>query len=584
MQQLVPGLFVRLKCMLACAFALLILAGCGGGGGGTSQPPNPVSQAASSSSPVSSSSESSLVISLSSSSIASSSSSSSLSSNAETVILSGTITYDFIPHNLNHIGLNYSGVEQRPVRGVVVDLLDEAGQVKTSTNSNSVGSYSFSVQKNTLVKVRVKAQLLSTASPSWNFKVTDNTSNNALYVLDGALVSSGSQNSKRNLNAGSGWDGMTYSATRAAAPFAILDNIYIALGRITAAGNTKNLRSLELRWSTKNSAADGDASRGEIGTSYYDGNAIYVLGDANHDIDEYDSHVLLHEWGHYIEEQLFRSDSIGGDHSDGDLLDFRVAMSEGFANAFSGMMIDNVNYADASGNAQTSGFTFSIARKNRINKGYFNEGSVGSILFNYYTNGTSKSANDFTPIFNALSNSGYVESEAFTSIFLFFSQFKKQYPAQTNFMGGLLQEQQIFGVDEFAIDESNSGGLAITLPLYKPIAANNVAVNVCSASNYGKQNKLGNSQFLKLNITQAGVYNIRINKSGGAEVVSKPEFLVYQKGQLLSYVANTLVDTASGNLSLSRGIFIVEVYDFNNYDSDNDDENMTCFNVRVAAN
>lgn len=581
MLQWVTTLFAGQKSLPVIIFALLFMVACGGGG--NSQSSGPATQVSSSAPNISSSSESASIVSSSASSAISNSSTSS-SSAAETIILSGAITYDFIPHNMNHIGLNYSAIEQRPIRGVLVELLDDAGQVKATTNANSVGVYSFNVQKNILVKVRVKAQLLSNASPSWNFKVTDNTSNNALYVLDGALASSGSQNSKRNLNAGSGWDGVNYSATRAAAPFAILDNIYIALGRVTAAGNTKNLRPLELRWSTKNSAADGDVSRGEIGTSYYDGSAIYILGDANNDIDEYDSHVLLHEWGHYLEEQLFRSDSIGGDHFEGDLLDFRVAMSEGFANAFSGMMIDDVNYADASGNAQASGFTFSIGRKNRSNKGYFNEGSIGSVFFNYYTNGTSKTANDFTPIFKVLSNSIYTESDAFTSIFLFFNQFKNQYPVQTSFLGGLLQEQQIFGTDDFATDESNNGGLAITLPLYKPIAANNVAVNVCSAANYGKQNKLGNSQFLKLNITQAGAYSVRINKSGGAEVVSKPELLVYQKGTPVIYVANTVVDGVTGNVNLSRGVYILEVYDFNNYDSDNEDENMTCFNVRVAAN
>ncbi|RYE37991.1 MAG: hypothetical protein EOP48_27805, partial [Sphingobacteriales bacterium] len=366
----------------------------------------------------------------------------------------------------------------------------------------------------------------------------------------------GTQNSTRNLNAPSGWGEAGYSSTRAAAPFAILDNIYVATHRILVAGNKKNLRPLELRWSTKNSAADGDSARGEIGTSYYDGSAIYILGDANNDTDEYDSHVLLHEWGHYLEEELFRSDSIGGDHSDGQLLDFRVAMSEGFANAFSGMMIDDVNYADSSGALQSSGFSFNIGRKSRPNKGFFSEGSIGSVLYNYYSDGTNKTANDFTPIFNVLSNIAYTGNDALTSIFLFFSQFKNQLPEHTALFSSLLQEQNIFGTDEYGSDESNSGGLAMTLPLYKSIAPNNTNVNVCSSPTFGKQNKLGNSQFLKINITQAGSYNIRINKSGGAEVISKPEFAVYQKGRVVSFFPNMVIDTASGNVSLLQGNYI----------------------------
>lgn len=590
MQQVIPRLLVRLQYVSSIIFALLFLSACGGGGGGgNNQFSDSTSQITIPSSISSSAPESSAISSLSSSSStsissAASSVSSSTASALDTVTLSGTITYDYVPHNLNHVGLDYSAIEQRPVRGAVVDLLDDIGQVKASTNTTSEGTYTFTLQKNSIVKIRVKAQLLNGLSPTWDFKVTDNTSNNALYVLDGALATTGTQNSKRNLNAGSGWDGINYSAPRAAAPFAILDNIYTAANRTLAAGNKKSLSPLELRWSTKNSAADGDSSRGEIGTSYYDGTAIYILGDANNDTDEYDSHVLLHEWGHYLETELFRSDSIGGDHSDGELLDLRVAMSEGFANAFSGMMTNDVNYADASGTAQSSGFSFSIGRKSRVNKGFFSEGSIGSVLYNYYTNGTNKAANDFTPIFNVLSNVSYTDNEAFTSIFLFFYQLQNQLPEHAVLFSSLLQEQNIFGTDEYGSDESNNGGLAITLPIYKALTTNNVAVNVCSAADYGKQNKLGNAQFLKLNVTQAGTYNIRINKSGGADVISKPEFIVYQKGTALSYVSNSITDNVSGNVSLSRGNYILEVYDFNNYDSKNTDANMTCFNVRVAAN
>ncbi len=581
MQQLMLRLVLKLRCISTLVVVILMLSACGGGGGGGNQFSNPGSLTPESTSSSSSSSAlSSVAI---SSSKPSSSSSSSGANTSDMVTLSGSLTYDYIPHNANHIGLNYLGTEPRPIRGVLVELLDELGQVKATANSAADGSYSFTLAKNTSVKVRVKAQLLQNATPSWNFKVTDNTSNNALYVLEGALVSVGSQNSKRNLHAASGWDGVSYSATRAAAPFAILDNIYTAVNRIFTSGNTKNLSPLELRWSTKNSAADGDTSRGEIGTSYYDGSAIYLLGDANNDTDEYDPHVLLHEWGHYIESELFRSDSIGGDHADGDLLDLRVAMSEGFANAFSGMMINDVNYADASGKSQASGFSFSIGRKSRINKGFFSEGSVGSVLYNYYISSENKIANDFTPIFSVLSNSSYTANEAFTSIFLFFQQLKNRLPEHTLLFSALLQEQNIFGTDEYGTNESNSGGLASILPVYKNLASNNAAVNVCSAANFGKNNKLGNSQFLKLNIAQLGTYNVRLDKSGGADVVSKPEFIVHSKGDVLFYASNTTADLVSGNMILFPGNYIIEVYDLNNHDSKNTDTNTTCFNVKVTA-
>lgn len=580
------SIFSKIECRLGSALLLVIfvsvLCACGGGGGGGSDQFTPTSQTPLSSASNSSVSSTPASSSSTLSSISSVSSSLSSVSSQSKVTLSGSVTYDFVPHNTNHVGLNYFAVEQRPVRGAVIELLDDAALILATATTSDDGGYSFSVAKNSFVKVRVKAQILKTSTPGWNFKVTDNTSGNALYVLDGSLSSVGSQDSKRNLNATSGWDGASYSAIRAAAPFAILDNIYIAVNRLSAAGNKKDLLPLELRWSTKNSAADGDAIRGEIGTSYYDGSAIYILGDADHDTDEYDAHVLLHEWGHYIESELYRSDSIGGSHADGDSLDMRVAMSEGFANAFSGMMINDVNYADAYGASQSSGFFFSIGRKSRVNKGFFNEGSVGSILFNYYASSTNKNANDYSSVHAILSNSAYINADSLTSIYLFSQKLKQLFSSQSALFDSLLQEQDIFGADEYGVNESNSGGSVYTLPVYRDLTTNNVAVNVCSSVQFGKNNKLGNAQLLKLNITEPGVYNVRLNKSGGADVPSKPEFILHSKGVPQYYVANSQQDFVSGNMNLSQGNYVLEVFDANNRDSKNTESNTTCFNVRAT--
>jgi hypothetical protein len=575
-----------LLCYLSVALVcIVLLSACDAGSGKAksfaSSKTSVVSESSSRTSLASSSINSSAFAVSSRASAFSASSSSSLSS---LVILSGMISYDHIPHNINHLGLNYSAITPRPVRGARIELLDNLGAIKASTITANDGSYSFNVSKNIVLKVRVKAQLLGAEAPSWDFKVTDNTANNALYVLEGGLLSTGIQNSTRNLHANSGWNGADYGVLRAAAPFAILDSIYIGLTRILAVGNKQNLSPLEFRWSTKNSVADGDLSKGEIGTSFYDGTAIYILGDANNDTDEYDPHVLLHEWGHYLEDELFRSDSIGGEHSGGSFLDFRVAMSEGFANAFSCMMLDNRNYADASGAAQSSGFSFDVAKKNRTNSGYFNEASIASIFYNYYADSIAKVAYDFSPVFKVMSNTAYSSSEAFTSIFLFQSQLKNQQPTHGVLFGSLMQEQEIFGVDEYAKDESNNGGLAINLPVYKALSINGLAVNVCSAPDYGKYNKLGNSQFLKLNVAQAGMYSVRINKSGGAAVASKPEFILYQQGRAIAYLENTVNDNAAASVDMAKGNYVLEVYDQNNRDSENTDENMTCFNVQVIAN
>jgi len=286
----------------------------------------------------------------------SSSTQSSSQNSSQLVTISGRITYDYIPHDSDYIGLDYDHIDIKPARGVQVELLNSKNNVQSSGATDDDGYYALAVPSNTSVRVRVKAQLLNTETPTWNFSVKDNTKNNALYVMDGSLASSGDSDSVRNLHAASGWTGSSYTQTRVAAPFAILDGIYAGVTTLVAAGNQQNFVPLDLRWSVKNNTADGQISLGEIGTSYFSGDAIYILGEKNTDTDEYDSHVILHEWGHYLESTLSRSDSIGGDHYGDEKLDMRVAMSEGFSNAFSAIMLDDAIYADSLGIGQADGF------------------------------------------------------------------------------------------------------------------------------------------------------------------------------------------------------------------------------------
>lgn len=71
--------------------------------------------------------------------------------------------------------------------------------------------------------------------------------------------------------------------------------------------------------------------RGTEDGTYYDFSrrAIFLLGLASDD-DGYDDAVILHEFGHYLEDRYGRSDSPGGGH-DGTPTDPRLAWSEGFS-------------------------------------------------------------------------------------------------------------------------------------------------------------------------------------------------------------------------------------------------------------
>jgi hypothetical protein len=464
---------------------------------------------------------------------------------------------------------------------LVVELLDSNNLILATTNSDNLGNYSFSVENNKLVKVRVKAQLLHTQSPVWNFKVTDNTDGNSLYVMDGSLVAASNATAVRNLHAASGWTGTGYTQTRVAAPFAILDSVLLGVEKVMAAGNDIDFPSLELRWSPKNKAADGDLELGEIGTSFYSGSAIYILGDENNDTDEYDRHVILHEWGHYLESDFSRSDSVGGDHVYGDKLDMRVAMSEGFANAFSAMMLDDPNYRDASGLQQADGFTNNVSRKNHTVRGWYSEASVQSVLYNFYTSNNGKAARDFTDIFKTLNSTGYANNTAMTSIYVFADTLRNLVPTQITNFNTLLLEQNIETTDAFGVDESNSGGYTGSLPIYKPLPLNNSPVNVCSTNRFGAYNKLAVAQFLLLEVASSGTYQISVQEGIDDSGDSDPDVYLYRRGNLLDFAEGTQIDQESLSRFLSVGTYVLEIVDDRAMDVENTDEITACFDVRA---
>ena len=144
-----------------------------------------------------------------------------------------------------------------PARGVTVELLQN-GAVTASTTTDATGNYSFgNVGANTDVALRVRAEMLRVGAPSWDFRVVDNVNGDALYTLAGAVFNTGTANITRNLHAASGWTGAAYTATRSAAPFAILDVAYDAVQLVLTAAPSTAFPALRFHWSTAERAGRG---------------------------------------------------------------------------------------------------------------------------------------------------------------------------------------------------------------------------------------------------------------------------------------------------------------------------------------
>jgi len=291
-----------------------------------------------------------------------------------TVSVSGSIDFERVPFaSVVGDGLDYTRTFVAPAREIEVQLVRSSDGVALATGvTNALGQYQLVAPINTSVFVRARA-VSRPATPqvaSWNIQVRNNTNGNALYVLEGSSFYSCVVNHTRNLRATTGWGGDfagEYTGTRAAAPFAILDTSYAAAQFVIEQGDTAlQLPALNVYWSERNVPVDGDVAQGEIGTTgYVAGNpdvptGIYVLGAEDNDTDEFDAHVVAHEFQHYLEDAVSRTDTVGGPHSLSERLDMRVAFSEGYANAFSAMVLADPLYRDSYGSSQGDDFHFSV--------------------------------------------------------------------------------------------------------------------------------------------------------------------------------------------------------------------------------
>jgi len=488
------------------------------------------------------------------------------------VTISGVVTFDLVPLNTATNGLDYNNITQSPARGIVVQALSSTGAILDTDVTNANGQYSVSVDSDTDVRIRARARIMESTVTTWDVTVRDNTNGNAVYVLDGALTSSGSANSTRNLNADSGWGGTSYTSQRAAGPFAILDVIYDAKLLISGVAGGINFPTLQVFWSPNNRAASGDIADGDIGTSSYTRISgtptILVLGNQNSDTDEYDRHVMAHEYGHYVEDQLSRTDSIGGPHSISDRLDPRVAMGEGWGNAFSAMVEDDPVYRDSGGAMQANGFSFSVESTSVATPGWFSEGSVQAIIYDLFD-----SANDgadtinagFAPIFASLTDPAYINNIAPITVFAFLESFRANSSVSDADIDALISPQGINGAGSFGAGETNDGGIPSVLPIVQTLSVGAAPITICSLDDAGTTNKLGNTDFMRMNIGTTGSYTLTMTRTSGP-TGGDPDFFVFQAGSLIAVADSTVTDSETLTRNLSAGDYWISAYDFFNID------------------
>jgi hypothetical protein len=530
------------------AFALLALAfmaaACGGGGGGGDEPPPPPD-----------------------------------------VTIDGRIRFDRVPTNPATGGPDYDAIRVLPARGVVVEAVDVDDRVLASTSTDENGRYALDLAAERTIRIRVQARMRRTGSPSWDFQVVDNTSDDLRYASESEPIDTGQSGQTVNLRADSGWDGAGYTLPRAAAPFSILDAVHAAIDRVLSVDPATDFPPLTLYWSPRNQESDVfTPDEGQILTTAYIvdplGTGIYVLGEENVDTDEYDAHVLTHEWGHYLEDRLARTDSPGGPHTLSGRLDPRLAFSEGWSNAFAGMALDEPLYADSFGTGQALGFTFDLEDNGGFTRGWYVETSLHSIIYDLYDDrddGDDVIALGFGPLYRTFVGA-HAGSEALTSIFSFATPLKIENPVAASAIDGLLEAQDIVGpgMDIWATSETNDAGAMDVLPVYREAVVGGGPVTVCSNDQFGTFNRLGLRQFVRFDVTVAGPHRLTAVGAVGTD----PDLVLFSRG-FVTISESAVQDREVFTFELEPGPHVLEVYEFENLFEPG--QGRTCFDVTVEA-
>jgi hypothetical protein len=394
--------------------------------------------------------------------------------------------------------------------------------------------------------------------------VVDNTNSSALYVLSGSLLSSGTTDSTRNYRLPSGWTGTGYSSSRLAAPFAILDDIYAAMQTLLDVESDTVFPDLVVNWSTENTTSgNNNEANGEIGTSHYTDGNLYILGDADNDTDEYDDHVITHEWGHYYEDKFSRSDSIGGNHGGGDRLDIRVAFGEGWGNAFSAISLNDPVYFDTYDDKQEDGWSMDMESGTANPHGWYSEASIQNIIYDLWDNDDDNSDTlslGFGPIHHAFTGAQKT-TPAFTSIFSFITILKNENSGNSDAIDDIVSDESIAVITDIYGSENN--GLA-EYP-YHDLTVGGGATSVSTGDADGAKNKLSNRQYVKFSITTPGSYTITVEKSSSSNDTD-PDFVLYKTDTFSDVYQgdDTVADKEEKSISLEAGNYLLDISEYNN--------------------
>jgi hypothetical protein len=299
----------------------------------------------------------------------------------------GVVTYEKVP--ATRTGLDFAARSRVPAAGIKVEIVNAPDrQVLGSAFTGADGRYRLSVPMPRRGRVYLRA--LAEVENARVVRVSDRAE---LAVTSPVISVAPGQTVARDLFA--------TDSSRIAGAFNIVSVIHRANARVRAAQPSAALPRVEVRWDTLYVG----------GTNFdWEDKVAFINGRRREDSDEFDDSVIAHEYGHFLMASFSREDSPGGDHSVSELLDPRLAWSEGWADFFSGVTTGSPHYVDT---GATRGRQMVLVHTDleqdvlpRERPGIWSEHSVSSALWDWYDDAAEPAdsvALGFAPLWTVLS-------------------------------------------------------------------------------------------------------------------------------------------------------------------------------------
>lgn len=290
---------------------------------------------------------------------------------AQTTTFRGTILYEKIPATRS--GLQVDAPVRTPAAGIKVEVVQSPSRtVLGSGFTDDKGSYTIPVrmQREAQVYVRALAQTENATVVRVRDRAEFSITSPVLTAARGRPVTT---------------DLLATDSSRASGAFNIAVTIWKANSLVRLGQPDAHLPRVEIRWDT--TYVGGTFFRETEGVAF-------INGRRSEDSDEFDDHVIAHEYGHFLMASFSRESSPGGDHSFGERLDPRLAWSEGWGNFFASATTGVAGYIDTGMVRGRQGVLVGMDMEQDVPRGdrpgIWSEHSVSSLLWDWFDDGAEE--------------------------------------------------------------------------------------------------------------------------------------------------------------------------------------------------